>query len=764
MAATVLTPEPSRNLRITDREWLEALYPRLEHDWWLEFRFLEDRSDRVKGPPVAVRFLRDFDEISAHLNKHRELARQRAHQMRRDGAGRWPAGLFWGVQPRRSRRGRKQDVAAFVTLVCDLDCKDWQELAEEERPRAAWDRLHSGAPTPSLVVWTGHGFHGYWLLDQPLLDKERGEAIQRDIARCLRGDQVTDCSRLLRWPHSVNYKRLMENRCRAVRPVWWHPEQRYAFETLAVHFASQGEEPVLCDRQADDRPLWKRFYSCMDRDSGLMALWRSQPTGLPTHDRSTLDMALAHSLTRHRFSADAFATITRRAPWNSRKTLTVDYLERTWIKAQRRKMRTTVSAPGKVAATDTPPPVDAPGPEPAAEGLLLHSLPAGAWTEWARLYRDAVGASTEAADEFHYVALLTVIGAVLGRTITVACGRPLHPNLYAMLVGPTGDRKSTAANLALDLLRQVAPEVLLLNGVGSQEGLMERMAEADAGQGPHSRTLLFVDEMAALLKKGRRESSGSLIEFITEIFHGPDFKTHVTRTRAIHLNRPTLSILATSTPAWLEAALEEEDILGGFTNRFVYVAAPVKPDNPLPDLPDRSRLKVLAEWILRATRGAERSMTWAPGVKERWRDFYLEWRRFTASQDERATALLRRIDLYILKFASINAAMDETTVIASRHLEAAIVLGRFLASCTYRILGDLGESKDCRLERLIEQKLTDVHGSMRRKHLRQLLGGRVTGEKLDRILRAMERNGLIRQVEQHTPKGPSRLVELTSQD
>ncbi|MCE7875021.1 DUF3987 domain-containing protein [bacterium CPR1] len=464
-----------------------------------------------------------------------------------------------------------------MALVCDLDCKDWHELAEEERPRAAWNRLHAAAPSPSMVVWTGHGFHGYWLLSRALADKERGEEVQKSMARCLRGDHVEDSARLLRWPNSVNYKGLLKNQCRAARVVWWHPERRYEFETLAEHFLSGGEDDgTTAGGQPTERPLWKRFYGCLDRDSALMALWRGQTTGLPTNDRSALDMALAHSLARHQFSSDAFAAITPRAPWNAQKTLTAAYLERTWIKAQRRTMRVPKPAEPAVAsqeihatATTQPEPAASPG---ADRCLLLQKLPDSAWTQWAKHYRDAVSASTEAADEFHYLALLTVVGAVLGRTITVACGRPLHPNIYAMLVGPTGDRKSTAAQLALGLLGQVAPEVLLLNGVGSQEGLMERMAEADAGQDPHSRTLLFVDEMAALLKKGRRESSGSLIEFITEIFHGPDFKTHATRTRAIHLNKPTLSILAASTPVWLEAALEEEDILGGFTNRFVYVA------------------------------------------------------------------------------------------------------------------------------------------------------------------------------------------------
>jgi hypothetical protein len=563
----------------------------------------------------------------------------------------------------------------------------------------------------------------------------------------------------------VNYKGLLLNQCRTVRVVWWHPELRYPFNELASHFMPYLEARKMTNGAIPGtREVWKGFHGCLNQDAGLKALWDEQPTGLNTADRSTLDMALAHGLVRHRLSLDAFALIAPLAPWNAQKSLTRSYVEKTWGKAQN-----SLRPPAKPAQVANVLKLAEPMPGPpitpvldAASDLFLSQLPESAWTGWARLYRAAVGSSTEAADEFHLVSLMTTIGAALGRKVSISCGRPLHPNLYAVLIGPTGDRKSTAAEMALSLLPQVAPGVLLLNGVGSQEGLMESMAGAESNG--HSDTMLIIDEMASLMKKGRRESSGSLIEFVTEIHHGPDFKTHSTRSKAIYLRNPTLSILGASTPAWLEAALEEEDILGGFCNRFIYVTASPKPDNPLPATPDARRIKSLVEWIRRVKSAPARELTFAPGVDDLWCDFYHEWRRFLAGKPERATIILRRIDLYILKFACIHAAMDEAGQIGATHLTAAIELGRYLACCGYTALGELGTPRDCRLEQLIEQKLQAAEGSMKRKHLRRLLGGRITGEKLDRILRAMEHNGIIRQTEERTARGPSRLVALTPQD
>jgi hypothetical protein len=754
-------PAPARQLWVTDEAWRAAFYPTPAPEWWLEFRFLEEGIERTT-PPV-IRFLQKPEAISAWLGKYRQVSDDRAQAIR---AGCLeapsPLGLFWGVQPRAARRGRKEDVAAFVAFACDLDCKDRTDVAEAERPRAIWHHLHANAPAPSIVTWTGHGVHAYWLLDEPLSDKPRGEAIQAAMAHALNGDHVQDCTRILRWPHTRNYKRLLDGPTPEVKVIWWRPELRYTWQTLDEHFSGPPAQPMQTD-------IWRRFEGWLAQDSDLRRLWEGWATHLPIIDRSRLDMSLAWSLKRRGFDAADFNTITARAPWNRGKLLAPPYLERTWAKTCKPLPERSLAGAPSMSPTAGNSQTAVPRIDPSLSvsaadanlrlpGLLLPALPESAWTDWARTWRDTVRRSTEAADEFHYLALLTVLGITVGRRICVSAGRPVYPNVYAMLVGPTGDRKSTAADLALSLLPP-ASEVQFLNGVGSQEGLMELMAAAQQSQ-----TLLYVDEMAALLKKARRESSGCLIEFITEIFHSPDFKTHATRSRSIHLNKPTLGILGCSTPTWLEAALDQEDVLGGFTNRFVYVTASPKPDLPLPDPPEAQGVAELRGRIAALLQMPPRQLQWEAGARAQWDDFYVEWRRSLNQLGEHASALLRRCDLYILKFASLAAAMDGTPAIQSHHLQPAIELGRFLAGCAYQILGGLGEPRDSRLEQLIEVKLAADNGSMRRKQLRQAIGGRVTGQNLDRVLAAMERNGIIRQFEDTAARGAPTVVQLTGPD
>jgi hypothetical protein len=685
---------------------------------------------------VAVRFLRDPQEIVTHLRGHRALAASRADALRGDWNGPRPAGLFWGVQPRVTRRSGRERVAAMVALTLKLDITGLRSSQTTGNPqRFLWNSLHRSPQPPSIITWSNGEFQAWWLLREPLLDKRRGEEAQRAIAAYF-GMPPADAATLCRWPNTINYRNYPEEPERSVRLLWWQPETRLAFATLFERF-----QPQAPSRQIPPDPsrgaAWKRFDTILQQCEPLRTLWAIDPTS--PHDRATLNLALATLLVEHGMDRFEFVEVASLARWNVEPVPEPGELGRVYdekLKRQRKRAQETAFP-------------FLPGPTSV--------LPETAWTQWARLYREAVGASTEAPDEFHYLALLTVLGTAFGRNLVFYCGRPIYSNMYTVLVGPTGDRKSTAAQLATELLMRVAPKVLTLNGVGSQEGLMERMAQDKSNR---HRTLLSIDELASLLKKARRESSGSLLEFLTEVFHCPDFKTHSTRSKAIHLELPTLGILAGSTPAWLESALQQEDILGGFANRFVFVTAPPKPDNPMPARPNQAALAELTAWIQRVTEEPPREIGWSTKAQERWCEFYRDWRRSQAGAGEQMVALLRRIDLYILKFASMAAAMDGVSLISTTHLDSAIELGRFLAGCACRLLGDLGASGDYRLETMVRDRLDGAEGQMTRKQLRQALGGRISGEKLDRILTAMEHNGIIHQVSEPATRGTTRLVRL----
>lgn len=108
--------------------------------------------------------------------------------------------VFFGVVPRIRTGGKKEDVGNSYFLWADLDVKTGSSLT---------DLLDVPLPEPCVVVASGHGFHAYWKIRDPLALGTTPvvlEAANRSIAAVLRSDSVADAGRIMRVPYTMNKK------------------------------------------------------------------------------------------------------------------------------------------------------------------------------------------------------------------------------------------------------------------------------------------------------------------------------------------------------------------------------------------------------------------------------------------------------------------------------------------------------------------------------------------------------------------------------
>jgi len=144
---------------------------------------------------------------------------------------------YFGVAPRVCKRGTDRDVAVCGALWADVDAKAFAGgKAEALALLTDWGPL-----TPSIIVDSGHGYHCYWLLSEPIeADVARviNEALREAINPAL--DDVSNPSRILRVPGTINHKNGDELR---VRIVHWQPGRRFdidAFEEfLGIEVAAE---------------------------------------------------------------------------------------------------------------------------------------------------------------------------------------------------------------------------------------------------------------------------------------------------------------------------------------------------------------------------------------------------------------------------------------------------------------------------------------------------------------------------------------------
>ena len=134
---------------------------------------------------------------------------------------------FFGVGLRKNIlkngfRGSERDILCITTLYADIDVKS-EAHAQISLPSSvdeAINFLHSLKVKPSIIVNSGNGIHGYWLLDKPFIieteeDRKHMSSIFKGFGKYVNSeakkygwkiDSVYDLARILRAPGTINHK------------------------------------------------------------------------------------------------------------------------------------------------------------------------------------------------------------------------------------------------------------------------------------------------------------------------------------------------------------------------------------------------------------------------------------------------------------------------------------------------------------------------------------------------------------------------------
>jgi hypothetical protein len=165
-------------------------------------------------------------------------------------------GVYVGMAARNERkehgRGKQADATYISHLWCDIDDCD---------PIEGADRLCDFPICPSLIVSSGGGVHGYWLLDSPLaVTEETFQPIRRALhglaVLCGKGGDpvVRDLARVMRVPGFLNTKRGVMCYLMDAYDVRWE------WSRLHARFARHApQEPPKVTRSIPDSARDKRM-------------------------------------------------------------------------------------------------------------------------------------------------------------------------------------------------------------------------------------------------------------------------------------------------------------------------------------------------------------------------------------------------------------------------------------------------------------------------------------------------------------------------
>jgi hypothetical protein len=228
------------NERIAARsKILAALYPDAPDKLWLELRCIHPETGEVRTLWAQI-----------GNDKQREAVLKSADTLNGEGYG-----VYFAPCLRSEKKGNAASAALLPAIWIDID-------GSKEHRQGDLERLQAFDPPPSVIVASGGGWHGYWLLDEPLSlnekNKEKIGRVMQGLFTALGGDEgyVKSVASVMRLPDSINTKPDRENAM--VQVVDWHPDRRYvlsSFDWLAVKPQPNGHAPMFSTNGNGHHPL-----------------------------------------------------------------------------------------------------------------------------------------------------------------------------------------------------------------------------------------------------------------------------------------------------------------------------------------------------------------------------------------------------------------------------------------------------------------------------------------------------------------------------
>lgn len=241
--------------------------------------------------------------------------------------------------------------------------------------------------------------------------------------------------------------------------------------------------------------------------------------------------------------------------------------------------------------------------------------------------------------------------AVLAAAAPPSLGLPWPPstmrgNFWALLAGPSGDRKSAAISIGADMLREADPRVCSGETPGSPEGLASMLRDSP-------RRIITYSEFGTFLAQTEKGQAAPLRETFTHLYDSPAETTMTYRAKQVTISEPRLSILAGSSPAYLARYTQPADWEGGFLSRFLCLAAKQERSIAIPPMDWQPEFARCVEMLrVRSSTGAEQMGTcggFAPTAAVKWADWYADQLRQRVP--DRIHGALKRTQNVALKVA-----------------------------------------------------------------------------------------------------------------
>ena len=305
---------------------------------------------------------------------------------------------------------------------------------------------------------------------------------------------------------------------------------------------------------------------------------------------------------------------------------------------------------------------------------------------------------------FHRWCAITGVGAYIGRNYQLNHGHFLvNPNVYCMLIGDAGTRKSSSIKIMKSILQQagyttIAADkttkekfMLDLAGVDADATLADNLLDSNLfGEDTNCDMLVAADEFNDFCGHGNLEFL-SLLGVLWD-YNGV-YKNRIKNGTSVSINNPTVSILGGNTPTGFAMAFPPDIIGQGFFSRILLIQADrTKRRITFPVAPDPIKTKEIVDNLIRIKSLSMGNAILTPEAVKLLDAIYVSYKGI---DDVRFESYTSRRFTHLLKLCLIHSAGNyHATHITEDDVVYANTVLTHTEHFMAKALGEFGRAKD----------------------------------------------------------------------
>lgn len=311
---------------------------------------------------------------------------------------------------------------------------------------------------------------------------------------------------------------------------------------------------------------------------------------------------------------------------------------------------------------------------------------------------------TEPPVQFHRWSFLTGVAAMLSRRVYIPFGHDfIYPNMYVMLVGAPGTKKSSAIKIAKKLIDDTDFSAFSFTKTSKQKFLLDWAERAALGMSRKlsdwldhpidssdipAEMFCCLDEFIDFIGVNNFE----FLSLLTTLWDNlPKYDERLKNSESVTIHQPTVNLLGGITPTSLAMALPAESQGQGFFSRIIMVHSEASGKKiTFPKIPDPiERMKFVR--FFERMREFSGEMLLSPDAKDAIDKIYKKWEN---NIDVKLEYYASRRLIHLLKLIMVLAALEFKNLVERDHVVQANTILCYTEKSMAKALSEFGSARN----------------------------------------------------------------------